>query len=177
VDARNRPGAMLADGDFVTARVVAAPRALVWQAYTEREHLMRWRWPKAFTMLDCTIDLRPSGVFHYGTRTSDGRVIGGKWIFREIFKPERLVVVALSDAAGGATRHPWAPEWPLAVLSTTTLAEHDGKTTIALQWMALNPARGGAHELRGRIHRIQGQRNLRSTRRLEMGLPHQPGAP
>jgi uncharacterized protein YndB with AHSA1/START domain len=174
VDARNRPGAMLADSDFVAARVVVAPREFVWQAYTEREHLMRWWGPKGFTMLDCTIDLRPGGVFHYGMRTSDGRVIGGKWIFREIFKPERLVVVAFWDAAGGATRHPWAPEWPLAALSTTTLAEHDGKTTITLQWMALNPTGVRVHGLRGRI---QGHRNLRSTRRLEMGLPHEPGAP
>jgi uncharacterized protein YndB with AHSA1/START domain len=62
VDARNRPGAMLADSDFVTARVVAAPRELVWQAYRVREHLMRWWAPKGFTMLDCTIDLRPGGA-------------------------------------------------------------------------------------------------------------------
>jgi uncharacterized protein YndB with AHSA1/START domain len=137
VDARNRPGAMLADGDFVTAR-------------TEREHLMRWWGSKGFTMLDCTIDLRPGGVVHYGMRTSDGRVRGGTWIFREIFKPEGLVV-AFPDAAGGATRHPWAPERPLAALSTATIAEHDGKTTISLQRMALDPTGVRAHDLRGRI--------------------------
>ena len=84
MDARNRPGTMLADSGFVTARVVAAPRELVWRAYTEREHLVRWWAPKGFTMLDCTIDLRPGGVFHYGMRTSDGRVTEGRWIFREI---------------------------------------------------------------------------------------------
>ena len=60
------------------------------------------------------------------------------------------------------------------LVALTYLDSHDGKTTITLQWMALNPTGVGAHDLRGRI---QGHRNLRSTRRLEMGLPHEPGAP
>jgi len=31
-------------------------------------------------------------------------------------------------------RHPFAPDWPLRTLSTITLAERGGKTTITVQW-------------------------------------------
>jgi hypothetical protein len=36
------------------------------------------------------------------------------------------------------TRHPIAPGWPLETLSTTTFAENGGKTTITLEWRAVN---------------------------------------
>ena len=139
MDARNRPGAMLADSDFVTARVVAAPRELVWQAYTEREHLMRWWAPKGFTMLDCTIDLRPGGVFHYCLRSLDGQDMWGKFVYREVVAPERLVhIVSFSDEKQGVTRHPLSPTWPLQTLATATFTQHDGKTTLTVRWVPHN---------------------------------------
>jgi uncharacterized protein YndB with AHSA1/START domain len=63
----------------------------------------------------------------------------GKWTFLEIVPPEKLVViVSFSDAQGGVTRHPLSAAWPLETLSTTTLTEHDGKTTLTLAWSAFN---------------------------------------
>ena len=60
---------------------------------------------------------------HYGMRTPDGNEMWGKWIYREIVKPERLVVVAsFSDAQRGITRHPLSPEWPLETPSWNTTA-------------------------------------------------------
>ena len=125
--------------EFVISRTFDAPRELVWKAFTEREHLMQWFGPKGFKMLAGTVDLRPGGTFHYGMQAPDGKTMWGKWIFREIVPPERLVtVVSFSDEQGGVTRHPLAPSWPLETLSTTTLAEAGGKTTITLRWSALN---------------------------------------
>ena len=31
-----------------------------------------------------------------------------------------------------------SPTWPLEMLSTTTFAEHEGRTTITVQWAPLN---------------------------------------
>jgi uncharacterized protein YndB with AHSA1/START domain len=125
--------------EFVISRTFDAPRELVWKAHTEREHLMRWFGPKGFTMSVATLDLRPGGVFHYCMRSPDGQEMWGKWTFREIVAPEKLVVVvSFSDAAGGITRHPMSPTWPLETLGTTTFAEHDDKTTLSVRWSALN---------------------------------------
>jgi len=52
----------------------------------------------------------------------------------------RIVLVnSFSDEKGGLTRHPMSPTWPLEMLSTTTLTEHEGKTTITPRWAPLNP--------------------------------------
>jgi len=39
-----------------------------------------------------------------------------------------------SDEAGGITRHPMAPTWPLRMLSSFRLDESDGKTRFTVQW-------------------------------------------
>lgn len=125
--------------EFVISRTFDAPRDLVWKAFTEREHLMHWFGPKGFKMQAGKIDLRPGGVFHYGMQAPDGKTMWGKWTFREIVPPERLVtVVSFSDEQGGVTRHPLVQNWPLETLSTTTFAESGGKTTITLRWSAFN---------------------------------------
>jgi uncharacterized protein YndB with AHSA1/START domain len=100
---------------------------------------MYWWGPKGFTMRVCKLDLRPGGVFHYCMRSPDGRDMWGKWVFREIVAPERIVFVnSFSDEQGGLTRHPWSPTWPLEVLSTLTFAEHEGRTTLTLHGIPLN---------------------------------------
>ena len=123
---------------FLLQRDLAAPRELV-AALTQVEHLQRWMSPPGMTMTGCRLDLRPSGVFHYGLRGLTGPTMWGQWIFREIVAPERLtVVVQFSDADGGVTRHPMAPQWPLSTLSTTTLTEAGGLTMMRLEWRALD---------------------------------------
>lgn len=122
-------------GEFVISRVFNAPRDFVWKVWTEAEHLKRWFGPKGFTLPACSLDLRPGGVFHYGMRSPDGHEMWGKWIFRTIVPPERLVViVSFSDAQGGVTRHPMSATWPMETLSTLLLTEHGGKTTLTLRW-------------------------------------------
>jgi uncharacterized protein YndB with AHSA1/START domain len=128
-----------AEEEFVITRTFDAPRELVWQAWTDPERLMRWWGPKGLTMLSCKVDLRPGGLFHYGMRTPDGHEMWGKFVYREIVPPERLVlVVSFSDAQGGITRHPMSSTWPLEVLNTMTLTESGGKTTLTLQSVPVN---------------------------------------
>jgi uncharacterized protein YndB with AHSA1/START domain len=124
---------------FVLTRSFDAPRELVFAAFTQLEQLRRWMGPKGFEMAEGTLDLRPGGAFHYGLRAPDGAPMWGKWTFREIVAPQRLVVVVqFSDAAGGVTRHPMAPNWPLSTLSTTSFSEQHGGTLLKLHWQALD---------------------------------------
>jgi uncharacterized protein YndB with AHSA1/START domain len=120
--------------EFVIARVFAAPRELVWQALTECEHLRQWWGPVGFTMHTCTIDLRPGGRFLYGMRSPDGQDLWGKFVYREIVPPERLdFLSAFADAAGNTVRAPFGSAWPLEVLSTWTLSEEGGRTTLTIR--------------------------------------------
>jgi uncharacterized protein YndB with AHSA1/START domain len=132
-DARTAAGA--AAGEFVITRVFDAPRELVWKAFTEPERLLHWWGPKDFETLSCTVDLRPGGVFHYHLRSPDGQDVWGKFVYREIVAPERLVcIVSFSDEKGGIARHPFSPTWPLQILSTVTFVEHEGGTRLTVHW-------------------------------------------
>jgi len=125
--------------EFVVTRVLDAPRELVFKAWTERERLMRWWGPKGAVIQIRDLDLRPGGAFHYGMRAPDGHDMWGKWVFREISAPERLVFIAsFTDEAGNPIRNPFALDWPLEVLSTLTFAEQEGRTTLTMHGVPLN---------------------------------------
>jgi uncharacterized protein YndB with AHSA1/START domain len=128
-----------ADRDLVVMRIFDASRDLVFKAWTEAERLARWWGPNGFTMLACNIDLRIGGAFHYGMRAPNGHEMWGKWVFREIVAPERLVfIVSFTDKEGNPIRNPFAADWPLEVLSTLTLTEYEGRTTLTMQGAPLN---------------------------------------
>lgn len=129
-----------AKGEFVITRVFDAPRALVWKVFTESEHLAHWWGPKGFTVHVAKLDFRPGGIFHYSMRSPEGQDMWGRFVYREIVRPERIVWVnSFSDKDGGLTRPPFKESWPLEMLSTLTLAEHEGRTTLTIHWVPLNP--------------------------------------
>lgn len=125
--------------EFVISRVFDAPRARVWQAFTEVERLTQWWGPKGFKMSTANLDLRPGGVFHYRMQAPNGGEMWGRWVFREIAAPDRLTFInSFSDKDGGLTRHPMAPGWPLEMLGTTTFVDQGGKTMLTTRMVAIN---------------------------------------
>jgi uncharacterized protein YndB with AHSA1/START domain len=127
------------DEAFVINRTFNAPRELVWQVWTDPKHLSQWWGPTGLTMAVCKVDLRPGGMFHYGMKTPDGHEMWGKFVYKQIDPPKKLVlVVSFSDAQGGTTRHPMSATWPLEVLNTMTLAEENGRTNMTLHGIPIN---------------------------------------
>lgn len=121
---------------FVITRVFDAPRDKVWQAWTEAERLKQWWGPKGFKVHTCKVDLRPGGIFLYGMTAPDGSQVWGKFTYREISAPAKLVfIVSFSDPEGGVTRHPGIEDWPLETLSTVLFEEQGGKTKVTVQWL------------------------------------------
>lgn len=136
----------VAGEDFVVTRLLDAPRELVFRAWTEPERLGQWMSPQGMTTIANRMELRPGGTYHYGLRTPDGHEMWGKWTFREIVVPEKIVFVqTFSDAQGGITRHPMNTGWPLQTLSTITFAAEGNKTRLAIRWA---PYEATADEIR-----------------------------
>lgn len=104
---------------IVTRRVVNAPRALVYEAFTKPEHLMRWMGPRAFQMVKCESDLRVGGSYRSIHRTPDGQEMACSGVYRELDAPARIVRTFVFEPV---------PEHES--LETLLLEEHDGKTTI-----------------------------------------------
>jgi uncharacterized protein YndB with AHSA1/START domain len=124
--------------DLVLTRVLDAPRELVFKAWTEPERLAQWWGPKGGAIQVQKMDLRPGGIFHYVMRHSQGDM-WGKFVYREIAAPERIVFVnSFSNEKGETARSPFHPNWPLDVLNKLTLSEHEGKTKLTLRGRPIN---------------------------------------
>jgi uncharacterized protein YndB with AHSA1/START domain len=137
--ARNSTAAESGEHELVVTRVFNAPREMVWKALTEPERLEHWWGPKGFKSRVHKLELRPGGTFLYSQRTPDGREMWGKWVYREIEAPHRLVMVSsFTDEKGNLTRHPFEPNWPLETLGTSTFTENQGRTTLTVRMVPLN---------------------------------------
>jgi uncharacterized protein YndB with AHSA1/START domain len=125
------------DDALVIVRIVDASRELVWKAWTEPEHLMRWWAPKGCTTPFCKVDLRPGGKFHYCMRLPEGRDIWGMGVYREIVAPARLVYAdSFADAQGNPVppaHYGMSASHPAESLVTVTFEEHAGKTRVTLR--------------------------------------------
>src|SRR5258708_6493487 len=49
--------------EVTLTRMIDAPRALVWAAWTEPKHMAQWWGPHQFTNPICEMDVRPGGKF------------------------------------------------------------------------------------------------------------------
>jgi uncharacterized protein YndB with AHSA1/START domain len=129
-----------AKAEFELSRVFDAPRKLLWECFTDPEHMKQWWGPKGVTVIASKMDLRPGGTYLYGMKTPDGQVMWGKFVYREITPPEKLVFInSFSDENAGVTRHPMAPTWPLELLSMFTFEEvADGKSKFTVRWSPHN---------------------------------------
>jgi uncharacterized protein YndB with AHSA1/START domain len=126
-------GPIPASGDFVITHMFDAPRDLVWAAYTQPAHLAQWWGPQGFKVLATDVDMRPGGLFRYGLEAPNGAAMWGRWVYRSITAPVRMVVVvSFTDPAGEPVRHPMNPNWPLGMLSSMTLEEQGGRTMLTL---------------------------------------------
>jgi len=72
-------------------RLIHAPRALVFAAWTDPQHLARWCHLDAFKTEKMEVDARVGGQWNITVRTPDGGEISIRRVFREIVAHERIV--------------------------------------------------------------------------------------
>ena len=111
--------------DFVLARQFNAPRTLMFQVFTQPEHLKRWWAPQPYTIPTCTIELRPGGIWHYCMRSPEGQLHWARSVYREIVPPEKLVYTS-TFADEHANPIEGIPEY----LTTMMFTEEAEKTSV-----------------------------------------------
>jgi uncharacterized protein YndB with AHSA1/START domain len=123
--ARSEAAVQDAERTLVITRIFDAPRPLVWRAWTDPDHMVRWFGPKGFSGQVLAMDARVGGSYHFymrGPQNDDHWLVGQ---YREILEPERLCYTyAWADAQGRPTR-------PETVL-TLTFEEQGNKTKFTL---------------------------------------------
>src|SRR2546428_10483095 len=72
-------------------RTFDAPRARVFEVYTDPKLIPLWWGPRRYTTTVDKMDVRPGGVWRYISRGADGTEFAFHGTYREIKRPERLV--------------------------------------------------------------------------------------
>lgn len=103
----------------VIKRVFNAPRRLVFELFTQPEHVRRWYGPRYLSMTVCEIDLRPGGAWRFVLQAPDGGTHGFSGVYREIVPHERLVFTEGYEGMPGTD-----------YVVTAVFEERDGKTTL-----------------------------------------------
>ena len=101
--------------ELVISRVLNAPRELVWQVWTNPDHIKNWWGPNGFTNTIFTMEVKPGGVWDFIMHGPDGTDYKNKSIYKEVVKPERIVF----DHVSG-------PKFQ----TTITFEEQDNKTLL-----------------------------------------------
>jgi len=111
----------------IIVRELNAPRDQVWKAWTEPDQLKEWWGPEGYTAPSISIDLRKGGKYLYDMRSSEGKDYWSTGTFREIAKPDRLIMTdSFADEKGNivpASYYGMNPDFPLESTYTVTFEE------------------------------------------------------
>jgi uncharacterized protein YndB with AHSA1/START domain len=127
---------------FVINRSFEAPLEVVFDAWTDPDHVSKWLPPTGFTMSYQKADIRPSGKSSYVMTNGSNVTMYGQCDYLEITRPHRLVYTQnFCDENGKMSRHPHAPTWPATMLTTILFDyEEEEKTTrVTVTWEPYGP--------------------------------------
>ena len=79
-----------ADRQIVITRVFNAPRAIVFQAFTDPRHVDHWWGPRGFQTQTSDMDVRPGGAWNFVMRHQQHGEFKNRVIYRKVVRPERL---------------------------------------------------------------------------------------
>ena len=130
---------MTANQELQIMRTFDVPKETLFNMWTQPNHLKHWWAPIGFTVEIASIELESGGTFHYSQTSADGQTLWGKFVFREIENPNRLVFVnSFSDEMAKTVRAPFHPNWPLEILNKLIFTESKGKTTLMMQGIPIS---------------------------------------
>ncbi len=131
-----------AQKELVILRQFNAPRKLVFKAFADADALAQWWGPKGAQLEVHRLDFKPGGIFHYSMKSPMGEM-WGKFNYLEINEPERIVFSnSFSDKDANMVRAPFSNNFPMEIMNSITLTEHEGKTTLLIKGGPINATEG-----------------------------------
>lgn len=114
-NATNNIAAQVGDREITITRVYDAPRDVVFEAWTNEEHLSKWWGPRGFTSTFQEFDMKPGGKWQFIMHGPDGVDFPNTNVIVEVVKHERIVI-----------DHVVFPHY----LATAIFEDLDGKTKL-----------------------------------------------
>ena len=129
--------------DLVISRVLRAPRAALWKAWSDPALLAQWWCPQPWTTQVRAFDMRPGGSFHTFMRGPDGDSSDNPGSFLEVIPQARIVFTSLLTA-GWRPATPWLP-----FTAVVTMADEGDGTLYTARVMHPDKATRDRHEAMG----------------------------
>ncbi|HYG51286.1 MAG TPA: SRPBCC domain-containing protein [Flavobacteriales bacterium] len=118
-------------------RVINAPLELVFDAWTNVEHLSKWYAPDHCPIQYIKFEGVQGGTFLSCIYTPDGKECWCKGTFLEIVKNKRIIyILAVANQKGQnitAAEAGMDPEWPDETIVTVLFENEKGKTKVTLE--------------------------------------------
>jgi len=150
--AKKSPRKKPAEPKLTLTRIFAAPRALVFAAWTQPEHLRHWSAPHGFTIPVSKGDLRAGGKWRACMVTPQGEKLWLHGVYREVVPNEKLVFTHTWEEGEGAPGH--------ETLLTVRFSDLGRKTKVVLTQTGFDSAasrdghRGGWSECLERLQEL-----------------------
>jgi uncharacterized protein YndB with AHSA1/START domain len=112
------------DREVVLTRAFDAPRELVFEAWTNPEHVRHWWGLRESTMLLCEADVRPGGSWRYVTTAQDGAEVPFTGVYQDVAPPDRLVYTEMYDVEPFNSGDP--------AVNTVTFTPEEGGTLVTV---------------------------------------------
>ncbi len=118
--------------EYTLDRSFAAPRELVWRAWTDPELLNRWYGPGADTVIH-EFELEPGGCWLNEMRWGETSNFQ-KVVFLEVDPPAKMVWQhhSSTDAEWNDAPNPMMPDWPRVFITTVTFTDRGERTDVRL---------------------------------------------
>ncbi len=132
----------LADRSLKLERVFDAPRALVFEACSKKEHIDRWMCPNGFTIPSSHGEFRVGGKWHSDMLSPKGELFPEEGVYEQIVENELIVTSHAWIGDDGKPEH-----W-----STLTLRFEDagpGKTKLTLEHVNLRSVESRNNHVEG----------------------------
>jgi uncharacterized protein YndB with AHSA1/START domain len=138
-----------ADREIVISRLIAAPRELVFEAFTEVRHLAQWWGPEGFTTTTRSFEFSVGGAWDFVMHGPDGTDYQDWITWTEIVPPERI-----------ALRHGEYRDDPNAFSSLLTFEREGEQTRVVMR--TVFPTKELRDEAVESYHAIEGGRQTLS---------------
>ncbi|HKY78577.1 MAG TPA: SRPBCC domain-containing protein [Anaerolineales bacterium] len=130
----------LEERQIKVSRTFEAPLELLWRAWTEPKHFMKWYGPRGFSAPSCEIELREGGRHLWSMLSPDGKQMYFTGTYKEVVPMERLVFSdSYSDSEGNILPEGMMGGGHSTMDVTVTFVHSDGKTTVTVSHVGYGP--------------------------------------
>lgn len=120
------------ENDLKITRILKAPRASVWKAWTDPARVVKWWAPAPIITTFQKFDLRPGGAMNSTMRLEDGTEMVGKGSFLDVVAAERIVFTDILEEG-------WRPAANPFFVAIITMEDHPDGTLYTARAMHRTP--------------------------------------